>query len=611
MADDGWGVEDGYWAVDGSRVDTPERTREALRAAMGAGTEVGADAPPAPDPPLWFVRAGSAPTIDRPARLVLEDGTEVDAERSLPPDLPVGYHRLLPSDGGPPTRLFVTPPRVAPVPRRLRALAVQLYAARSRASWGIGDLADAATVARWAAGHGVDALLLSPLHAPLPTAEPEASPYFASSRCFRNPLHLRIEEVPGFDPASPALAALADAGHRLLAERHIDRAATWALKRAALERIWEHDGADRARRDPAFVRWRAEGGQRLADYATFCALADLHGGGWPTWPEEHRHPAAPAVARFAEGAADAVDFHMWIQWLCDRQHAALAAEGPGLVHDLAVGADPSGADGWLWQDSLALGVRVGAPPDEFNTAGQDWGLPPFVPWKLRQAGYEPLRELLQASFRHAAGLRVDHVMGLFRLWWVPPGHGADEGGYVRQPGHELLDVLAIESARAGAFAVGEDLGTVEDQVREALGERGVLSYRVAWFEPEGPPTWPEQALASMTTHDLPTVAGVWSGTDDPDGEFRPRLDALAGDAAGGSLTEVTVAAHRALATAPSLVVSATLEDLLGVAERPNQPGTTTAERPNWSVALPVPMEDLEGTDAVAVLDAMTSPPGGS
>jgi 4-alpha-glucanotransferase len=608
MTTDPWGVDDGYDAVGGGWVPTPEPTRALLRAAMGA--DDGAAGPPAADPPLWFVRAGTAAPIDRPARLELEDGTEVVADGALPPDLPIGYHHLHPSDGGPTTRLVVSPERAAPVRRHLTALAVQLYAARSRASWGIGDLADAATVGRWASTHGVDALLLSPLHAPLPTPNPEPSPYFASSRCFRNPLHLRLEQVPGFDRASPALLALAEAGHRLLADRRIDRHAAWGLKRAALERIWEHEGAERARRDEAFARWRTESGPLLADYATFCALADHHGEGWTSWPEEHRHPASPAVARFAEDAAPAVDFHAWVQWLCDLQHQALAAGGPALVHDLAVGADPNGADGWLWQDTLALGVRVGAPPDEFNGDGQDWGLPPFVPWKLRQAGYEPLRQLLRASFRHAAGLRVDHVMGLFRLWWVPPGCGATEGGYVRQPGHELLDVLALESARAGAFVVGEDLGTVEDHVRAALGERGVLSYRVAWFEPDPPATWPAQSLASMTTHDLPTVAGVWSGTDDPDGEFRARLDALAGDRAAGTLTEVTAAAHGSLAGAPSQVVSATLEDLLGVAERPNRPGTTT-ERPNWSVALPVPMEDLERTGAATILDAMTSPTGGS
>jgi 4-alpha-glucanotransferase len=188
---------------------------------------------------------------------------------------------------------------------------------------------------------------------------------------------------------------------------------------------------------------------------------------------------------------------------------------------------------------------------------------------------------------------------------VPADGGPADGGYVRQPGHELLDVLAIESARAGAFVVGEDLGTVEDEVREALGERGVLSYRVAWFEDDPPTAWPERSLASITTHDLPTLAGVWTGADDPEGEFRPRLDRLAGDHANGSLTEVAAAAHRSLATARSQVVSATIEDLLGVAERPNQPGTTT-ERPNWSVGLPVPMDDLERTDAVQVVDAMTS-----
>ena len=430
-------------------------------------------------------------------------------------------------------------------------------------------------------------------------------------------MHLRIEDLDGYDGSSAPLVTLAERGRALDADRHIDRAAVWALKRAALWAIWDSGG--RATTvgeggDPTgFRQWRAAHGVDLQRYATFCALAEHNDSGWSAWPAEHRHPSGPAVARFAVEHADAVSFHAWIQWQAERQHERVAAgTAVGLVHDLAVGADPDGADAWLWQDVLAHGVRVGAPPDEFNGDGQDWGLPPFVPWRLRSAGYAPIARLLQSAFRGAAGLRVDHVMGLFRLWWIPPGSGASEGGYVRYPGTELLDVLALESVRAGAFVVGEDLGTVEDAVRTALAEYGVLSYRLAWFEDGPPETWPRQALAAITTHDLPTIAGVWSGADDPDGAMGPKLAALvdgtAATVAAMSLADVAIAAHRRLARAPSHIVAATLEDALGVADRPNVPGTDADEHPNWSVALPARVDDLRSNgQANAVLEALTTP----
>ena len=589
---DDWGIDDGYWAVDGSWHGTPPEVRDALRAAMGE---------PEPGRPLWVVRRGEGHQLHSRCVVVLEDGTELDGSDRLPPDLPLGYHDLVPDDGGPVTRLIVAPHRATPPPDRVAALAVQLYAARSRDSWGIGDLGDLARIARWGAGLGVGGLLVSPLHAPLPTAEPESSPYFASSRCWRNPLHLRVEHVAGYDPADRELAALAEDGRSLGADPHIDRAAVWLLKRAALRRIWVQ--ARPAGRELA--RYRAEHGDALTTYATFCALAEHFDAGWTAWPDAYRHPAAPAVTRFAVDHADDVAFHAWLQLVCEQQHAAVAAvAGVGLIHDLAVGAAPDGADAWIWQDILAPGVRVGAPPDEFNQAGQDWGLPPLVPWRLRAAGYEPLAHLFRSSFRQAAGLRVDHVMGLFRLWWVPEGAGPAAGGYVRYPGHELLDVLVLESARAGAFVVGEDLGTVEEEVRTALADRGALSYRVAWFEEGPPPTWPHPTLASITTHDLPTVAGVWSGHDHQAAEFHDRLARLVGDPWPGSAAEAATRSYAAVGAAPSAVVSATLEDLAQVEDRPNRPGTVDDE--NWSEALPLPLEELEAhPPALDVIASLT------
>jgi 4-alpha-glucanotransferase len=256
-------------------------------------------------------------------------------------------------------------------------------------------------------------------------------------------------------------------------------------------------------------------------------------------------------------------------------------------------------------------MSVGAPPDEFNTRGQDWGLPPFVPWKLRQAGYQPFIDTVRAAFRHAGGIRIDHVMGLFRLFWVPPDGGPADGGYVRYPASDLLDIVALESHRARAFVVGEDLGTVEDSVRAELHDRHMLSYRLLWFEPGPPERYPEQALAAVTTHDLPTIAGLWTGSDRDDqraaglepndeseDQVRRRLQELTGADEDAPVDEVTAAAYRALARAPSRVLLATLDDALGVTERPNLPGTVD-ERPNWSIALPVPIEELAEDEATA------------
>ncbi|HKX70817.1 MAG TPA: 4-alpha-glucanotransferase, partial [Acidimicrobiales bacterium] len=364
-----------------------------------------------------------------------------------------------------------------------------------------------------------------------------------------------------------------------------------------LEHLWATFGPDLR-----FERWRADMGHDLETYARFCALAEHHGAGWPAWPAEYRHPARAGVASFATSHAERVAYWAWVQFLVDEQ-LRRAEEPLHLLTDLAIGVDPDGADAWAMQDLVANGVRVGAPPDEFNRAGQDWGLPPFVPHALRDAAYEPVASLWRAAMGRGGGLRIDHVMGLFRLYWIPPGGGPADGAYVRYRGDEMLAVLAIESVRSGAVVVGEDLGTVEDEVRHALGEAGVLSYRLAWFEGEPPEHYPAQALAAVTTHDLPTVAGVWSGDDaadqrgagvEPDEgaleRLRGRLIALTGLPPDAPVDDVIVALHARLAAAPSELVAATLEDALALRQRPNLPGTTD-QRPNWSLTLPVPLDD--------------------
>jgi 4-alpha-glucanotransferase len=299
-----------------------------------------------------------------------------------------------------------------------------------------------------------------------------------------------------------------------------------------------------------------------------------------------------------------VRFHQWLQWLLERQLAAAAAESR-VMQDLPIGVDPDGADAWVWQDTLAIGASVGAPPDRYVKRGQDWGLPPFIPHRLRASGYEPFVETIRAALRHAGGLRIDHVMGLFRLFWIPAGLPPAEGGYVRYPAEDLLAIVALESHRADAIVVGEDLGTVETGVRERLAEHGVLSYRVMWFEEDPPACYPASAMAAITTHDLPTIAGLWTGADTAEQRalglepndaalerVRARLAALTGATARTPIEDLIDAAHRRLAEAPSVLVTATLDDALAVTDRPNVPGTT-AERPNWSLALPASLEALE------------------
>ncbi|MFP5328095.1 MAG: 4-alpha-glucanotransferase, partial [Acidimicrobiia bacterium] len=497
------------------------------------------------------------------------------------------------------TRVIVTPGDChLPSDLSTWGWAVQLYAARSRESWGIGDLADLGALARWSAGQGAGMMLVNPLHAALPLEDgQQPSPYFPSSRAFRNPIYLRVEGEP-----PDAVAALND-------DRRIDRNAVYKLKMEALALQWRRfcDAGG----DERFEAFRRELGASLEAYATFCALTETHGVDWRTWPEAVRTPTSPGVAPFAADGADRISFHAWLQWLLDLQLAE-AGEQVGMVQDLAIGCDPAGADAWMWQDAFAEGFSVGAPPDEFNQAGQDWGLPPFDPWKLRSAAYQPFIETVRAGFRHAGGLRFDHVMGLFRLYWIPRDAegGAVDGAYVRYPSSDLLDILALESVRAGGWVVGEDLGTVQDEVRAALRERNVLSYKLLWFESQPPREWPEQAFGAITTHDLPTIAGLWTGSDlerqrdagvepneESTEELRSKVQRWTGIDDDAPVDEVVERAHGLLAEAPCRVVTATVEDALCVEERPNQPGTTVES--NWSIALPVTIEVLMETERAA------------
>lgn len=613
---DAWGIVPAYEDAFGAWTDVPRETRDVLVEAMGG--DPSADGPPASDA-VVVVQVGERVPLDGVGdgvvEVVLEDGSHIPFDDGVPSaELPTGYHTLVGEDGYE-RRLIVSPGRCRPpASDRMWGWATQLYAVRSAGNWGVGDLADLGELARWSASVGADTILINPLDAVTPVRPRETSPYYPSSRRFLDPIYLRVEDVPGVEVVDD-LAELARVGRGFGERELIDRDAIAELKLDVLHRVWVQ--APTAGNEPGFQRLLDERGESLLRFATFCVLAEEHGGGWRSWPDEFQHPDDEAVAALATQHTDRVRFHAWLQWLCDEQLAA-ACRYLDVLGDLPIAADPDGFDAWDWQDVIATGVSVGAPPDALAPQGQNWTLPAFVPWKLRAAAYEPFIEVVRAAMRHVGGLRIDHVLGLFRMFWVPPGGTAADGTYVRMPAKELLDILALESERAGTFVVGEDLGTVEEGVRDELAARDILRYQVWWFEQDPIQDWTSGALASVSTHDLPTVAGVWTGEDvdlvrevglEPDlawyETLRERLAALAGDDRA-TVKEVVAAVHEHVARAPNRIVVAQLDDALGVTDRINVPGTNRHERAaNWSLPLPVPLEQLPDHPTVrATVDAM-------
>lgn len=591
-------------AFDQRRVVAPE-ARGAVLAAMGL--EPGEE--PAREPVVGVVPRGAP--LPAAGDLVLEDGTELGAVPSMPADAPYGYHHLHRDDGI--DQLLITGPGRCHLPADLRAWgwAVQLASIRSRRSWGIGDLDDLRRLAAWSVERGAGFIGVSPLGAPNPGPHPEPSPYYPSTRRFGSPLHVSLESVP--KPDGMSLEDLDRRGRELNHAPRIDRAAVMATKVEALRRLWSAGIADRDR----FEAWRAEQGGPLQRWATFSVLSERYGPGWQSWPAPLRDPASREVAAAWEAEADAVAFHAWVQWCFDRQLEAASAP-LSRVADMPVGVDPGGFDAWDWQDQTAFGASIGAPPDRFNTAGQDWGLPPFIPHRLRAAHYRPFVDTIRCQLRHAGGLRIDHVLGLFRLWWVPRDAGPHEGAYVHYPTDELLEIVALESHRARAVIVGEDLGTVSPGVRKELRRRRLLSTRLVLFERVPPSRYPRQALAAVTTHDLPTVAGVLTGADlrdqaaaglEPEAEnlvtLRERLFTAAGADSSASTAHVVLRLHRALADAPPALVAASLDDALEVRERTNLPGTVAPQRDNWNAVLPMALEDLlEDQRVITLADAL-------
>ncbi|MGW0872739.1 4-alpha-glucanotransferase [Streptomyces sp. NPDC002740] len=605
-----------------------------------------------------------------PEGTVLRVETEEGEARDSVEQLPLGVHRLTvtaPDGRTGRAHLVVAPPRLPTSTGRSYGLLVQLYSLLSRRSWGMGDLGDLGELTAWAGrALGAGFVQVNPLHAAVPGTPTDPSPYRPSSRRFPDPVHLRVEDVPEFayvQDDGDARSALRERAGRLreaVLEKGelIDRDAVWELKREALElvaRVPLGPG-----RSAAYCDFLAEQGQALEDHATWCALAEVHGSQWRQWPTGLQDPRSAETTRARRELMDRVDFHSRLAWLTDAQltaaqRAAREAGMPvGIVHDLAVGVHPEGADAWAQQEYFAAGMSVGAPPDAFNARGQDWGLPPWRPDRLAASGYAPYRRLLKALFRYAGALRIDHVMGLFRLWWVPQGEPPTEGAYVRYDAEAMLAVLVLEASRAGSVVIGEDLGTVEPGVREALRERGVLGTSVLWFErdwdgdgrPLPPDRWRDDCLATATTHDLPSTAARLTGehvelrdrlglltrsVEEERAEaandtaewlgLLTRLGLLAGIGGGSDLSseEAEVqAVHRFLLRTPARMIGVWLPDGVGDRRPQNLPGTWD-QYPNWRLPIadatgrPVTLEELAASPRlralIEVLREEHGPPG--
>ena len=573
---DEWGVADGYYGVDGRWRYTPVATRDALRAAIGDPTST---------PPMLFVAAGDTRPLDGRHHLHLEDGSDVGEVDALPPDIPIGYHQLTALDGGLATMLVVAPAQCLPAPRGW-GVAAQIYSLWRPDAWGIGDLADVRSLAAAVAERGGNSLLLSPLHAPTLTAPHDASPYYPSSRRWLNPMLIPMTGVP---PIANAPGAL------------IERSRVWpAMRRELLERF------RRVAVDAPWRAWADGCGADLQSFCTWTTLAERLGPRWRTWPTEFRRPGTPTLIalRPADAAfGETCEFHAWLQWLARRTLDSITKASPvALIADLAVGSSPDGAESWQYQDTMALDVSIGAPTDPFHSAGQVWGLPPYVPSRLRAAQYRPFIEIVRAALQGMSGLRIDHVMGLFRQFWIPDGAAPAAGTYVRMPAEELLAIVRLEAARANAFIIGEDLGTVEQTVRSSLRDSAMLGTKVWWFENDAR-NWPADTLAMVTTHDLPTIAGVWKHIDGS-AELAAKLQQAA---PGASLVATAAALHSEIAASDAVLRMATIEDLAGSDQRPNYPGTTSSTHHNWCHRMSDSTAGiLDGEPARSIIAAMAA-----
>jgi 4-alpha-glucanotransferase len=599
-----WGIDESYVDMYGQRRSAPRATVAALLEAMDATTD-------RPEPAgVRVVRHGHPEAIPGPSVLHLEDGGSMEIDAFLPPDVPLGYHRVENLESGASNSIVVVPPACfLPVDLFGWGWALQLYALRSESSWGIGDVGDLNRFAHWAADHDARFCLINPLHSTAPQVD-QASPYFPGSRVWRNPIYICIDEVPGARRIGDELEDLRAQGRRLNENRVVDRTEIWRVKEAALAKLWRAFSGD-----PDFDRFCRKAGAALDAFAAFVVLGEMNGHDWHIWPVAYRRAERRVVERVLKEHLDRTQFVKWQQWLLDRQLREVTQKTM-VIGDLAVGVSPSGFDAWYWQNVFAPGVTVGAPPDDFNLEGQGWGVLAFDPHRLRAAAYEPFALMVRRALESGGGVRLDHIMGLWRLFWIPDGASPAAGTFVRYPVQDLLGIVALESQRARSVIIGEDLGTVEPQVRVEMAERAVLSYRLLYFEESPPDRFPVDAFAAVTNHDLPTLAGLWTGVDlqaqagaglEPNVDFatrvKTRISRLTGLAPDASVSEVIPAVYASLAQAPSRLVAATLEDGLAVNERPNHPGTGP-EQPNWSLALPYSLDAIESHPGVRQLAAL-------
>lgn len=611
-------------------------------------------------PPVVILREGTRPEPEPDIDLFVELDTGESIKFALD-DIPLGWHRLHAHRGDrhEDAPLLVAPRTLEPPPSTW-GLTVQLYSVRSRASWGMGDLRDLADLAAWSADRlGAGFALINPVHATEPVPPLGPSPYSPMSRRFPAPIYLRVEDLPEYRTRPPEDRERIDslAVPLRAASGPIDRDKVWTAKLKALELLYGVPRGTEAQR--AYEAFRDREGHALTAFAIWCALTEVHGPDWRRWPAALRDPHGHAVTAECARLAARVDFHTWLQWRLDEQleaaqRTATDAGMPiGIVHDLAVGVAQGSADAWIYRDLFAPGMSVGAPPDEFNQRGQDWGQPPWHPRHLAEAAYLPFREMVAAAFRYGGGLRIDHAMQVSRLWWVPEGASPADGTYVAYDRNALLGCLTWEAYRAGGVVIGEDLGTVEPDVRADLADRGVLGTSLLWFERDGtgrpkpPKQWRELSLATVGTHDMPPITGFLHGDhielrdrlglltrpaeeeeDDhrrqladwltvlhTEGLLEPPPETVMDALKEGSDTydeQIVAALHVFLARTPARLTGIALADAVGERRTQNQPGTTD-EYPNWRVPLadangdPVLLEDLPAHPRNRTTVAMRSP----
>jgi 4-alpha-glucanotransferase len=666
------GISLTYTNAKGEPEAISDDTKTALLAVMGdARQEKGA-----PLPPVQVFSGGAARQLEPQGRgryqwrLRSEKGREFSGELeagepfTLPSPLGHGYHQLTLSKGKKAwqTRIILTPRRCwLPAPlrngeKRWGAL-VQLYTVRSADNWGIGDFGDLQQLLEQVARQGGDFVGLNPLHALYPATPDFASPYSPSSRRWLNIIYISVAQLEDFQNSAAAQKWWSAAKtQRALAKARdsefVDYAAVMALKLAALRHAWAQF-SQRAEEDAqrqAFADFVRDGGDSLRYQAAYDGLQaerraeDNQAWGWPAWPESWRSSQSPEVQRWCAAHEEEIAFWQWLQWLAQTQFAQCWARSQalnmtvGLYRDLAVGVAEGSAETWHDPELYRLEASVGAPPDRLGPLGQNWGLPPMDPHVMRARGYQPFIDMLRANMRDCGALRIDHVMALLRLWWVPKGETADKGAYVSYPVQDLLGVLALESQRHRCMVIGEDLGTVPPEIVGLLRASGVFSWKVMWFEQQRdgryrlPGDYPRQSIASASTHDLPTLSGFWNAGDFALGEKlklypgkavlqslheqrakqkQALLDALhqagampARSARQAEKLEMTpalnLAMHKFLAATGSALLGLQPEDWIGMTTPVNVPGTVD-QYPNWRRKLTQPLETIFADKAVMKL----------